>query len=543
MRYAMRIHLAVASRRDARAGRLRSRRRRAAPGRCASAPDLERMHADAPGIAWFKGERRSGVRSRRKASNKPVLLYWGAQWCPPCKQLKSAVFSRPDFIEKSKLFVAVYLDGDLPDAQKWGDVFRVTGYPTVVVLKSDRTEITRIAGNMDLSLYARVLDDALGDVRPVKDVIALATKAEAPLAAADCRRLAYHAFDLEDEGIFESAKLQVAFENAARLCPAELAKERARLYILAAARGRDVAERVHREGRQGRQGADGADPARQRSCWRTRNSRWRTPTRCAACPGSSTSPRARRCRRSRRACANASWPSPMPPPPARSSRRPISSPRSSEDPRGQGLCARRQGAHRCAHRGACRPRRRCWRSNRMPYVRAGVVNSAINIYIALDDWPRARDLLALEASTSNTPHYYIGDLADVEEHLGNNAARARAAGRGVPEGAGSGVTLPVGLPVSRWTAAPRARRHRDHREGWPRRDRASSTGRTAFIAARCRASPGSTRRCASGTPRRSVPPWSRNSGRGSRRPAPSRPAISRPRRVAAASARAVAAAG
>jgi len=54
-----------------------------------------------------------------------------------------------------------------------------------------------------------------------------------------------------------------------------------------------------------------------------------------------------------------------------------------------------------------------------PYVRAGVVNSAINIYIALDDWVRARDLLALEASTSNTPHYYIGDLADAEEHLGN----------------------------------------------------------------------------------------------------------------------------
>jgi hypothetical protein len=54
-----------------------------------------------------------------------------------------------------------------------------------------------------------------------------------------------------------------------------------------------------------------------------------------------------------------------------------------------------------------------------PYVRAGVVNSAINIYIALDEWERARDLLAQEAKTSNTPHYYIGDLADVEEKLGN----------------------------------------------------------------------------------------------------------------------------
>ncbi len=122
----------------------------------------------------------------------------------------------------------MYLDGDLPDAQKWGDVFRVTGYPTVVVFKPDRTEITRIAGNMDLSLYAGVLDDALGDVRPVKDVLALAVKADAPLSAADCRRLAYNAFGLDDEGVFDAAQLQTAFENAARLCPADLKKERAR---------------------------------------------------------------------------------------------------------------------------------------------------------------------------------------------------------------------------------------------------------------------------------------------------------------------------
>src|SRR5688572_33400380 len=79
-------------------------------------PDLAAVHADAPGIAWFKGDVDAAFKSAQ-ASNKPVLLYWGAQWCPPCKQLKSAVFNRPDFIEKSKLFVAVYLDGDLPDAQ------------------------------------------------------------------------------------------------------------------------------------------------------------------------------------------------------------------------------------------------------------------------------------------------------------------------------------------------------------------------------------------------------------------------------------------
>ena len=203
----------------------------------------------------------------RKASNKPVLLYWGAQWCPPCKQLKSAVFNRPDFIEKSKLFVAVYLDGDLPDAQKWGDEFRVTGYPTVVVFKPDRTEITRIAGNMDLSLYAGVLDNALGDVRPVKDVIELAVKGEAPLAADDCRRLAYHAFGLEDDGVFRRREAADRVrERRAHCARRSSTKERARLHIRAAQQAAEQQKDVHQERRQGRQGADRAHRARQRDC-------------------------------------------------------------------------------------------------------------------------------------------------------------------------------------------------------------------------------------------------------------------------------------
>jgi len=390
----------------------------AAPSAPAAKPQVANIHADAPGIAWFEGDVDAAFKSAR-ASNKPVLLYWGAQWCPPCKQLKSAVFSRPDFIEKSKMFVDVYLDGDLPDAQKFGDEFRVTGYPTVVVFKPDRTEITRIAGNMDLSLYAGVLDDALSDVRPVKDVLALAVKGQAPLGATDCRRLAYHAFDLEDEGVFAGKTLQSAFENAARLCPAELTKERARFPILAAAEAAALQKDALEQGGKG-------DTAlkvlivRVNEILANKDLALSNADALRGLPkefylaARQTLPQLAPGLRERvMAIAEATTANPQFAP--------------ADQLAAQLMKIRVAKAYAVdgkvptdVRSVALATAAKMLAVKQEPYVRAGVVNSAINIYIALDDWQKARDLLALEATTSNTPHYYLGDLAEAEEHLGNN---------------------------------------------------------------------------------------------------------------------------
>ena len=117
----------------------------------------------------------------------------------------------------------------------------------MVVFKPDRTEITRIAGNMDLSLYAGVLDNALGDVRPVKDVIELAVKGEAPLAAtiAAGSRITRSVSKTKACSSREAAD-RVRERRAT--CPAELTKERARLHIRAAAAGDRAAERSAQEG-------------------------------------------------------------------------------------------------------------------------------------------------------------------------------------------------------------------------------------------------------------------------------------------------------
>jgi thiol-disulfide isomerase/thioredoxin len=192
-----------------------------------------------PAIAWYSASVDSAFASAR-AQNKPVFLYWGAKWCPPCHELKATVFSRPDFVEKLKLFIPVYLDGDDPGAQKWGDKFGVSGYPTVLVLRADQSELARISGGMDLSQYTEVLDTVLGDVRPVEAILATLKSAGArPLSRDDCRRLAYYGWDLTDAVNTRSEALAQTLAQAAARCPAGSESDQARLILNAASLAAD----------------------------------------------------------------------------------------------------------------------------------------------------------------------------------------------------------------------------------------------------------------------------------------------------------------
>jgi hypothetical protein len=190
-------------------------------------------HANEPrDIAWFDGSL-EGAFIVAKRENRPVLIYWGAEWCPFCHTLKSTVFSRPDFIAKSRLFLPVYLDGDDDGAQKWGEVFHIQGYPTLIVFDPERNEIIRLGAGRDVSQYAAVLDLALEDIQPV-DTLLQATLGGKALSSQECSRLAYNSWDLDPLEASAYEQRATALAAAAADCPHDAELERADLNIVAA---------------------------------------------------------------------------------------------------------------------------------------------------------------------------------------------------------------------------------------------------------------------------------------------------------------------
>ncbi len=194
------------------------------------------------GIAWVQAAGDAEVDAafaRAKAEGKPVFVYWGAKWCPPCNQLKATLFNRQDFIERSRAFVPVYVDGDQAGAQKLGTRFAVRGYPTTIVFTREGRELTRLPGEVDAAQYNEVLALALAAQRPAKELLAAARTAGQGqgqgLADADWRLLAWYSWETDQQQLVGEHGLPALLRELAKACPASSADAAMRLRLKALA--------------------------------------------------------------------------------------------------------------------------------------------------------------------------------------------------------------------------------------------------------------------------------------------------------------------
>ncbi len=417
-----------------------------APVAVAAKPAAEAGASGArPGVIdWFKGDLDAAFAAAA-AEHKPVFLYWGAEWCPPCHDLKAHVFSRSDFQQKLRQFVPVYLDGDAEGAQRLGAEFSVMGYPTVVVLRPDRTEVARIAGGMDLGSYADVLDLALEGVKPLPELLeSLRGDASRALTQADCRRMAYNGWQLDPRVDADSGALVESLQLAEQRCPRESTAERDRLVATAASLAASAELKDVEAGK--------APSPRLRALLASVQSLVADRERSARVAdaliglGDDFFSVARHADVAHNADLQRNWFALMDAMEA--------NPAYSDTVKLMSAAGRLYAAKALDAKGSIAPdviaRARGTLDGFLarkydPDARAGIVNSASWVLGYLEDDARLRALLQGEMATSRTPYYYMADLATLEERTGNKAGAVTLLERAYRESQGPATRFQWGV--------------------------------------------------------------------------------------------------
>ncbi|HTV51404.1 MAG TPA: thioredoxin family protein [Steroidobacteraceae bacterium] len=379
-----------------------------------------------PGVAWFRGNLQQAFASAH-AQKRLVFVYFGAVWCPPCQDLKATVFRRKDFLDRLSLYVPVYLDGDGPDAQYWADQLHVIGYPTVLILRSDRSEIERVSGGMDLGRYAEVLSLGLQSAQPREQLLQAIEHGSRSLSGEQCRALAYNGWDLDEDWIYADERpgaLRHAGElltKAATRCPRDAVLERARLTLSAAEALASAESDALKQG-------NAPSPALAAAVARVERIVAHEALVQDAGDALLDLPAAfftaaARLDPAHAASIEASFSRPL--------QRLGTDPRYSTATQLDALHERlvvakafEPGGKLPAALAAEARRRTELELSRVhePHARTAVVNGAENIFEALGDSRRLYSLLLDEIKTSATPYYYMVDLGDLEEQRGHKAA-------------------------------------------------------------------------------------------------------------------------
>jgi thiol-disulfide isomerase/thioredoxin len=152
-------------------------------------------------IEWLDGSL-AEAQALARAQQRPLFLYWGAVWCPPCNRVKSEIFARDEFAARSASVLCYHLDGDSAGAQALAAQYQLRSYPTLVLFAPDGSEITRLPCELDGELFVAAFDTALA-VHAAGSSAAAALEAalsgSRALSAAEWSLLSHYSWDT-DEG-------------------------------------------------------------------------------------------------------------------------------------------------------------------------------------------------------------------------------------------------------------------------------------------------------------------------------------------------------
>jgi hypothetical protein len=177
-------------------------------------------------IKWHDGGLDAGFASAA-AQQRPLFLYWGAVWCPPCNRVKSEMFARDELVRRLDGLVACHLDGDAPGAQALAARYRLRSYPTLVLFAPDGSEITRLPCELDGELFVAALDNALAVWRAgssASQALDAALSGSRALSGGEWSLLSHYSWDTDEGALLGSRALAATLHALAAAAAAAAAE-------------------------------------------------------------------------------------------------------------------------------------------------------------------------------------------------------------------------------------------------------------------------------------------------------------------------------
>lgn len=94
---------------------------------------------------------------RAKQENKYVFIDFYATWCGPCKKLDAEVYPDPAAEKLLNAMVSAKFDAEKDPWKPVADEFRVSAYPTLIVLAPDGKEMGRYVGYLPAPEFVEVI--------------------------------------------------------------------------------------------------------------------------------------------------------------------------------------------------------------------------------------------------------------------------------------------------------------------------------------------------------------------------------------------------
>ena len=105
--------------------------------------------------------------------NKPLMIDFMAEWCPPCQKMEKTTFNQPDVIQKTGDFIPLRIDVDKQgaiadkyncNAGKYGGI----GIPNILFMDHNENRIKHIIGYRDRDNLIAVMDSVLTMVKSAR---------------------------------------------------------------------------------------------------------------------------------------------------------------------------------------------------------------------------------------------------------------------------------------------------------------------------------------------------------------------------------------